>query len=190
MSDMRIQGAGPCHEVLIALRRIIRAVDLHSRFLVQRHGLTGPQLILLQEIAAGHETAVGDLARRVSLSAATVTNVLDRIERRGLVERRRSESDKRRVLVRATRAGLEMLLKSPPLLQQRFVSEFESLADWEQSQILSSLQRIAAMMDASQLDAAPLLSTGSITASGAAAADQSSSPPQETDAVKPDEIRR
>jgi hypothetical protein len=50
------------------------------------------------------------------------------------------------------------------LLQDRFASRFEELEDWEQSQLLASLQRIAAMMDAGELDAAPVLSSGSVRA--------------------------
>lgn len=157
------ETTGRSHEVLVTIRRIMRAIDLHSRFLVQRHGLTGPQLILLQEIATCREIQMGELAKRANLSPPTVTSIIDRLERRGLISRRRSENDKRRVLISATRDGLEILLNSPPPLQESFIAEFESLQEWEQTLILSSLQRVAAMMHATNLDAAPLLSSGSLT---------------------------
>jgi hypothetical protein len=70
--------------------------------------------------------------------------------------------------VEATADGLALLARSPPLLQERFVQRFRSLQDWEQTQLLSSLQRIAAMMDADDIDAAPVLSSGSVRASAAA----------------------
>ena len=38
-------------QIVVAIRQIIRAVDLHSRRLVQAHGLTGPQLAVLQEVS-------------------------------------------------------------------------------------------------------------------------------------------
>jgi len=152
-----------CQEVLASVRRIIRAIDLHSRFLVQNHGLTGPQLVLLQEVSRMADVTVGELATRASLSPPTVTAILDRLEKSGLVERKRSVEDRRRVHIAVTPAGKELLLESPPPLQQRFVTEFEALSDWEQTQILASLQRIASMMDASTLEAAPLLSSGPLT---------------------------
>ena len=61
-----------CEQVLVALRRVTRAIDLHSKQLVQTHGLTGPQALLLKELLRAEETSVGELARRVSLSQATV----------------------------------------------------------------------------------------------------------------------
>ena len=61
-------------------------------------------------------------------------------------------------MINATPKAIELLQKSPPLLQERFVDRFKSLRDWEQSQLLSSIQRIAEMMDAEDIDASPLLS--------------------------------
>jgi DNA-binding MarR family transcriptional regulator len=101
--------------------------------------------------------SVGELARRVSLSQGTVTGVLDRLEKRGLVERSRSDSDRRRVLVRLTEAGFSVLGEAPSLLQDEFVARFQMLAAWEQTLILSSLQRVASMMGAEDLEAESLL---------------------------------
>lgn len=144
-------------DVLVTLRQIIRGIDLHSRKLVQEHGLTGPQLVLLKAIARNADASVGLLAREVSLSQGTVTGVLDRLERRGLISRTRSFSDRRRVQVRLSEAGLSVLAEAPSLLQDQFVARFQKLADWEQSLILSSLQRVASMMDAQGLEAEGLL---------------------------------
>lgn len=151
-------------QILTALRRVIRAVDLHSRRLVESHGLTGPQALLLK--AVGNESlSAGALAERVSLSQGTVTDILNRLEQRGLVTRVRSDTDRRRVMVELSPAGRDCLASSPPLLQDRFASRFEELEPWEQTQLLASLQRIAAMMDAGDIDAAPVLSSGSVRAS-------------------------
>lgn len=110
-------ATGNTHEdVLLSLRQIIRAVDLHSRRLVHDHGLTGPQLLLLRALERLGEVPVGELARDVSLSHATVTGVLDRLEKRGLVQRTRSEEDKRKVLVSTTESGLVLLADAPSLL--------------------------------------------------------------------------
>jgi DNA-binding MarR family transcriptional regulator len=154
-------------QVIVALRRVIRAVDLHSRTLVESHGLTGPQALILKALQNG-SLAAGELAARVNLSQGTVTDILNRLEQRGRIKRIRDTADRRRVLVEATEAGLAVLDKSPPLLQERFALRFNSLQDWEQSQLLSSLQRIAGMMDAEDIDAAPVLSSGSVRASAKA----------------------
>ncbi len=157
-----------CDEVLVALRRVIRAVDLHSRQLLRSHGLTAPQALILKEIVASGEISVGEVAQRVSLSQATVTDILNRLEKRGFVIRKRSSADRRRVLIRPTEEASVTIKQGPPLLQEDFTRRFSELEDWEQTLLLASLQRIAALMDAERIDAAPVLTGGSVTAVGEA----------------------
>jgi len=149
-------------DVLIALRRIIRATDLYSRRLSRESGLTAPQLLILQAISTHGEITMGDIAAEVSLSQATVTTILDRLEARKLVVRERGSTDKRRVYAHMTNAGLALLADAPEPLQATFVRRFSALEDWEQSQIISSVERIASMMDADDIDASPVLDVGAI----------------------------
>lgn len=149
-------------EVLIALRQIIRATDLYSRKLSKVAGLTAPQLLILQAIAAHGEMTMGDIANEVSVSQATVTTILDRLEKRSLIERKRGERDKRRVYASLTHAGRDIMERAPTPLQDEFMARFARLEDWEQSLILSSLQRVAAMMNAGDIDASPVLDLGAI----------------------------
>ncbi len=147
-------------QVLVAIRRVIRATDLHSKQITRESGLTSSQLVLLKSIEAAGELTAGELAQRISLSQATVTTILDRLEGKALVERERSQVDKRRVYVHLTEAGRTALANAPRPLQETFISQFQQLHDWEQAAILSSLQRVAHMMDADDLDASPMLDIG------------------------------
>lgn len=151
-------------QVMAALRRIIRAIDLHSRALVQRFGLTGPQLVVLKELVETSPQSVSSLAAAVNLSQATVTGILDRLERKAMITRERDSSDKRKVLVSPTAVAEDVLAGAPPLLQEHFTAAFSDLEDWEQTQILSSLQRIVALMEAGSVEAGPILTTGPIDA--------------------------
>jgi hypothetical protein len=71
-------------QVIVALRRVIRAVDLHSRALVESHDLTGPQALVLRALQNGSLSA-GTLATQVGLSHVTVTDSLNRLEKCGLI---------------------------------------------------------------------------------------------------------
>jgi len=146
-------------DVLIALRRIIRAIDMRSRRLMQQAGFTGPQLLVLQALGQHGEMSAGELAREINLSQGTVTSILDRLEKRVLIQRVRSESDRRKVFITLTETGKEQLASAPTLMQEHFIERFDELKDWEQHQILASLQRLAEMMDAQDIDAAPVLDT-------------------------------
>jgi DNA-binding MarR family transcriptional regulator len=149
----------PDDQVIAALRRIVRAIDLHSHHLVERLDVTGPQLIALQEVARLGQVAAGVLARNVHVSQPTMTGILDRLERRGLVRRAKDTEDRRRTTVTVTEAGRGLLEAAPSPLQDRFRSQFARLEQWEQTQMLAILQRIASMMDAEGIEAAPVLTT-------------------------------
>lgn len=155
------------NQIVAAVRRIIRAVDLQSRRLVEDFGLTGPQLVTLEATAQLGPASAGALARAVHLSRPTLTGILDRLERRGLICRNRDERDRRSWSVTVTPAGQKILDETPSLLQDRFRSELANLEEWEQTLTLATLQRIAFMMEAEDLDAAPVLVTGSVKAPGA-----------------------
>jgi DNA-binding MarR family transcriptional regulator len=146
--------------VLVSLRQIIRATDLYSRQLSKRAGLTAPQLLILQAIRALGAVSLSKLSQQVSLSQATVTTIIDRLEARGLVTRHRSAEDKRVVHATLTDAGETMVLKAPTPLQDVFSQRFAALDDWEQSMIVAALQRVATMMNAEDIDASPMLHVG------------------------------
>ncbi|WP_335337199.1 MarR family winged helix-turn-helix transcriptional regulator [Sedimenticola thiotaurini] len=149
------------HEVLVSLRRIIRATDLQSKRMVKSCGLTIPQVMVMRAIDALGDVTVKRISDDVSLSQATVTTILNRLEDKKLAERVRSSVDKRVVNARLTEAGAQVLLTTPPLLHEKFIERFEALEDWEKTQILSALQRVATMMDAEAIDAAPMLDIAS-----------------------------
>jgi DNA-binding MarR family transcriptional regulator len=151
-------------QVIAALRRISRAVDLHSRLLLKKCGLTSPQLAALHAIRRLQPVTVGALAREIHLGQATVTGILRRLESRGLVSRTRGSHDRRSVLVELTETGAELVAEAPSPLQERFHDELSRLEEWERTMILATLQRIAAMMDAEQIEAAPILVTGAASA--------------------------
>ena len=149
-------------ELLISLRKVIRAIDIYSRKLNKDSGLTSPQLLVLQKISAQGDVMVKDIASSINLSSATVTSILDRLELRGLVTRTRSTVDKRKVGLHVTEAGLTAIKGAPTPLQEHFIQRFETLAEWEQTQLVATMQRIASMMDAQDIDASPLLELNSL----------------------------
>jgi DNA-binding MarR family transcriptional regulator len=149
-------------QVLVSLRRVIRATDLHSKYLAKTSGLTAPQILLLQAIRKLEGAAVGELAKEVSLSQATVTSILDRLEKKGYTARERSVVDKRKVHAQLTESGIEMLKDAPRPLQAQFSNQFNDLQEWEQTMIIAALQRVAYMMDAQHIDASPVLDIGAL----------------------------
>lgn len=139
-------------DMFMDLRRIMRAMDVHSRALAGSHGLTGPQMLCLREIATRGSLTTGSLALAVALSPATLTGILDRLEVRGLVSRERRPEDKRRVLVSLTPIGRQMSQELPSPLQDRFSERMTELSADDQAAIRAALASVAKMMDAADIE--------------------------------------
>jgi len=147
---------------LIALRKMIQAIDQHSINLKKNFGLTGPQLILLQSISAHDKISVTQLSKIVSLSQATVTDITKRLEKRNHITKIRDIDDRRKTIIALTENGKAILNTVPPLLQEQFTERFSKLESWEQLMIESSFERVVSMMSAGDIDASPILVTGSL----------------------------
>ena len=72
---------------------------------IEEMGLTPPQIHGLLWLGAEGPLTMGELARRVGITEKTITGLVDRLERAGLVERERDTADRRVVRVRLTGQG-------------------------------------------------------------------------------------
>ena len=140
---------------LVAIRRILRVTELSARALTREVGLNISQLLVLQILEEAGETTAGNIAARVNLKQATVTSLLDKLEQRGFVRRRRGETDRRKVWVELMPTGRQALADAPDMLQERFRVRFQGLPDWEQAYLMGALERVAALLDAEDLHPEP-----------------------------------
>lgn len=136
-----------CWMFFATLRRMSHRMELHSKDLERQFGLTVAQLNVLWIIGTEGTIAIGKLARHASVSSATVTSIVDRLEAHELVTRTRSSQDKRQVDVSMTDAGLATLESGPQPFDEHFRSQLRALPGWQRTELLSTMQRIAAMMD-------------------------------------------
>ncbi|QHQ34185.1 MarR family winged helix-turn-helix transcriptional regulator [Algicella marina] len=145
---------------LVALRRILRATELFGREIKKTAGVTPAQFRVLQIISEhGYATAT-TIALRMRVTQATVTSLVDKLVREEMVEREKSTADRRQINIHITSKGVKTVTEAPDPLQQRFVRKFSAMADWEQMMLVASLERVAAMLDAEEIDASPVLDTG------------------------------
>ncbi|KUJ85288.1 MarR family transcriptional regulator [Ruegeria marisrubri] len=145
---------------LVALRRILRATDLFGRELAQSVGLTAAQFRVLQIVAETGQCTATAISQRMRISQATVTSLVDKLVRQDMVQRVKSQTDRRQTNIVITEKGKQAIAQAPDPLQQRFVRKFDALEDWEQAALIAALERVAAMLDAEDIDAAPVLDTG------------------------------
>lgn len=149
------------HAVTV-LRQILRATEAYDRIVTRSTGLTSSQLLLLQVLDDSGASTAGALSAKLGISQATTTSLLHKLEDKGLIDRRRGDTDRRQVWLSITDKGHETLAQAPEGLQTKFGTRFEALADWEQSMLIANLERTAAMLDAEKIDASAVLTIGDL----------------------------
>jgi DNA-binding MarR family transcriptional regulator len=142
-------------ETLIALRRIVHALEANAREMARASGLTQAQLLVLHTLARNGQEMPRDIARSLGVGQATISIQIDKLEMRGLVRRERRQADRRAVWVILTEAGRNLLDQTPDPLYERFSARFRDLSSWEQAMLMSVTERVAGMLDAD--DTTPLL---------------------------------
>jgi DNA-binding MarR family transcriptional regulator len=149
--------------ILKSLRRIIRAVDLHSHKLSMQYNITGPQLACLLAIDELGPLTASALAKLVYLSPSTMVGILDRLEQKALVIRERSRQDRRVVNIEITADGRRLANSAPSPLQEKISKSLHERPETEQVSITRALENIVILMEADHLDAAPVLETGPVS---------------------------
>ena len=156
MTENRSQHA------LIVLRQILRATENRARALSRQSGLTASQLLLLQTLEDEGECTATTIATRMGITQATTTSLVQKLESKGLVARKRGDTDRRKVWLTLSESGKQKLADAPDSLQELFSQRFEKLEDWEQMMLMANLERVASMLDAEEIDASPVLDIGAL----------------------------
>jgi len=159
MESLRPMADSSAFAVLTSIRRIVRAVSLHSRKLGRVAGLTVPQLLTLRAVAdAGPGgTTASEILDDVGVSPGTLSGIVQRLVTAGQLQRARSQQDRRRVVLTLTASGRDVLASSPRPLQARFVERFEALPPGQRQRLVEALDQIVAMLEAEEIDASPIL---------------------------------
>lgn len=147
-------------EIIVSIRRISQAVESYSRYLWQEYGLTSPQLGALRELEKSPLATPGHLAEKLHVSPQTIAGILKRLEQRGLITRARDENDRRSFSLQLSEEGKRLSSEAPSLLRDQFRNELGRLQPWEATQILATLQRVATMMAAEEIDNVPFFGNG------------------------------
>lgn len=136
-------------EVLQQLRILFRSIQAHSRWVEKQCGVSAAQLWALWELNAAPGLRVSDLSRVMSVHQSTASNLLDKLEEKGLIRRERSGSDQRVVRLYLTEAGETVLSMAPELGQGAIMGALVKLPDRTLKDLSSGLTRLIAAMSIS-----------------------------------------
>ncbi len=132
--------------VVQSLRVIFRSVQDHSRWVEGQCGVSAAQLWAMWELLAAPGMRVSDLSRALSIHQSTASNMLDKLERKGLVQRRRGGPDHRVVRLHLTDAGASLVAEAPRPAQGALTSALYQLPDNKLEQLHRSIADLVALM--------------------------------------------
>ncbi|WP_018936367.1 MarR family winged helix-turn-helix transcriptional regulator [Thioalkalivibrio sp. ALJ24] len=149
-SEAPTGGEEPSRSVIRQLRVIIRALQGHSRSVERACGISASQLWALWELQRTPGLNVSDLSRRLSVHASTTSNLLDKLEQQGLIERRRPERDQRIVRLYVTAAGQELLERAPAAPQGELNRALEAMPPEELAELDHNLALLVETMQSTE----------------------------------------
>jgi DNA-binding MarR family transcriptional regulator len=133
-----------------AIRRILHALRTSARKAEARAGITGAQLFVLQSLGEAPAASLNELAARTLTHQSTVSVVVDRLVRRGLVIKRRAQEDARRVELRLSPRGRALVRRAPQVAQARLIDGLRALPRSEARELARLLRQLLRTMRATR----------------------------------------
>jgi DNA-binding MarR family transcriptional regulator len=144
--------------ILIHIRKIVRALNLESKRIQKEYGVSIPQMLCISYLAGSNDytathKAVADF---LNLNKSTVTGIIDRLEKKGLVARLPKSGDRRVSLITLTSKGFDILQHSPSLMHQQLAVKLKELPKEELEQMDFTLRRLINWLGIDQTDASAI----------------------------------
>lgn len=153
MSKKKVSKKTAITEIVQSFRRIFKAIHQYSEEVLKEFGVTGPQLWLLKTLRQEGGTSVSELSQKMFLHISTVSGIIDRLEAKGYVSRKREEADRRIVMVYLTNTGKRIVDKAPEPSQGKLLYSLQELSEKEVLEMHDALQKIVRLMEVEQIEA-------------------------------------
>jgi len=136
-------------DILIKLRKILRTVNLESKRIEKSHGVSIPQLLVLQFLRENENycSTASQIKKHINLNASTVSGILSRLNAKGLIVKTLDSQDKRSSQIVLTAKGLEFVSTAPVTMQERLAVKLNNMQDSEISELNRNIDLLITLMD-------------------------------------------
>lgn len=154
-SDISAKTAALAEQMLHDLSLIRRAVRRPLQQQIAQGGLTAPQQAAMHVIVSSEGTSLKELSTAMSLAHSTVSGIVDRLERRGMIERRLDEKDGRITRLYPTRVVTQFVREQMPLLERGPLAQaLEKVSAAERDQIGHAIRRLRELLESAESESA------------------------------------
>jgi len=134
------------------IRKLMQGAELYSKALNKKYQVSAAQLNCLLALHAHGPLPPSQIAKHMMVKSSTVTGVVDRLERKGLVKRVRNSPDRRIINIELTVTGRQLANHAPPPIQQKIINGLKRLPEKEIDQIVHGLSQLTDMLDVQDLE--------------------------------------
>ena len=139
--------------IVDGLRRIVRALELYSQDVRRSFGLTAPQLWALKTLERTGPLTAGELATELLVQQSSLSLLIRRLERRGLVRRTRLKDDRRFVRIELTDKAIPICRAAPAPTQGRLLHGLERMPRTRLARVRQSVEDLTQAMEAEDVEA-------------------------------------
>ncbi len=145
-------------EILVNIRKIVRSLNLESKSIQKDFGISITQLLCLNHLeqCKNYQSTHKNLMELLSLNSSTVTGIINRLEKKGLVVRMPKSGDKRITYITLTATGLKMFQDTPNLLHERLSTKLDALSEEDKEMVQKSLEIIISAMQIKDVEPYPV----------------------------------
>lgn len=140
-------------DIMQSFRQIFKSIQQYSEEVLKKFGVTGPQLWLLKLLDREGEHSVGELSQKMCLHISTVSSIIDRLEAKSYLIRKRDAADRRVVTIHLTEWGRGIVSKAPEPSQGKLLHGLQKLSPPDVLELSEALQKIVQMMEAEKIEA-------------------------------------
>ena len=133
---------------LIALRRIVRHLRLADREVENACGLSVAQLFVMHQLSGAPALSIAELAERTLTDPSSVSTVVARLVKQGLLVRKPSRSDGRRAELSLTARGERIVLTGPRVPQLAMIESMRAMTSKRRVELVRSLESLASSIGA------------------------------------------
>ncbi len=149
----RVTRDAAVSEIVQSLRRIFKVIQDYSQQVLDKFGVSGPQLWTLKTISQYRNLSLGDLSKKMYLDPSTITGLVDRLEKKGYAVRDRGQRDRRVIKVQLTPKGKRLARKTPNPAQGKMIYGLRRLPKEKLYLMYSCLQKLVEIMEAENVKA-------------------------------------
>ena len=149
---MSIEEEQIVKEIVSGIRWLTRAVYLESAKISKRFGLTVAQSTALRNLIVHGPISSADLSRKMYVTPANITGIVDRLEKKGLVKRSRQAVDRRIVLLSSTEKGEHLGKCLPDPIEIKLINGLADLGSEEIRRLGQSLDQLLTLIDPDKVE--------------------------------------